>query len=124
MHADSGSYLHSGRSTPRSSVMMSSAYGTSARSAAEPAAASARIGGGHARQTSEQYDEDGFLLDSAQPSRRVCLFLEPLVTCHLPKAVPLVVLHACKLCVSLSSSQSQALSEKEWGSARTGLPYV
>lgn len=71
----SESYLHSGRSTPKSSVgLSSSAYGTSARSAAEPAAAAVRVGG-HARQTSDLYDEDGFLLGSGQTSRRVRLFL-------------------------------------------------
>ncbi len=55
--SESGSY----RSTPQSSIALSSA--AAARAAFPPREA------GHARQpSSEQYDEDGFLLDSDAPS--------------------------------------------------------
>lgn len=55
--SESGSY----RSTPQSSIALSSA--AAARAAFPPRK------GGHARQpSSEQYDEDGFLLESDAPS--------------------------------------------------------
>lgn len=78
MRADlsSESYLHSGRSTPQSSVALSSAAAVFSARGGVPSGAA-----GNARQTGEElYDEDGFLLDSTQPSRQVRPHFHPYIT--------------------------------------------